>query len=248
MGVEPVVSRLCVIEPYGKVNIRVLRKAVNVRARWRGDVLHISVPPISESRLREILAGMEARIMAHKPMNTGPLYHNGFVFVTDGWRFEIVESDALPPGIADAITPNYEGEPFHFRIRYGAGSDMSSQTMQQAIGRVVKSLARYVAENLLIDQAYVEAGKIGLRIPFGHITVGRGIKRLGSCKGDGRISLSYILMFVDVESRRSTIMHEFAHLWHFNHSPEFYALWDRLLGYPHRRATLADMNLPLPGM
>lgn len=245
---KTLVSQHCIIEPYGKVHLRVLRTAVNVTARWRGDVLHLSVPPISAEKLHEVLAGMEARIMARKPAEAPLLYHDGFSFATDGWCFEVAESAALRPGRADAIKPHPADEPFRFLIRYGAGSDLSSAPMQQAIGCVVKAVAKYMAENVLIDQAHAEADRLGLKIPFGHITVGHGIKRLGCCSARGRISLSYTLMFVDTERRRSTILHEFAHLRHFNHSPEFYALWDRYLGYPHRRTTLAEMHLPLPGM
>lgn len=248
MGMKCVVSQHCRIEPFGEVHLRVLHNAVNVTARWRGDVLHVSAPPVSADRLREILTGMEPRIMAHRPSKAGPMYHDGFSFATDGWRFEIVASQALRRNHVDAIRPDASGEPGYFRIRYGEDSDMASEAMQQTIGRVVKAVGKFVAERLLIAQAYEEASRLGIPIPAGHITVGRGIRRLGCCSARGRISLSYILMFVDTESRRRTILHEFAHLRHFNHSPEFYALWDSYLGYPHHRVRLADMHLPLPGI
>lgn len=243
-----IVSQHCRIEPFGEVHLRVLHNAVNVTARWRGDVLHVSTPPVSADRLREILSGMESRIMAHKPTKAGPIYHDGFSFATDGWRFDTVASAALPRNHVDAIRLNTSAEPCCYRIRYGKDSDLSSGTMQQAIGRMVKAVGKHVAETLLIEQAYEEASRLGISIPAGHITVGRGIRRLGCCSARGHISLSYILMFVDTESRRSTILHEFAHLRHFNHSAEFYALWDSYLGYPHRRVRLADMHLPLPGI
>ena len=57
---------------------------------------------------------------------------------------------------------------------------MASEAMQQTIGRVVKAVGKFVAERLLIAQAYEEASRLGIPIPAGHITVGRGIRRLGA--------------------------------------------------------------------
>jgi len=249
MGVNKIlVSQRLILEPYGKVNIRVLSTAVNISARWRGDVLHLTVPPISAERLHVLLGEMRPRIMACKPSPQQLLYHNGFTFANDGWRFATTATAALRPGHVDAIRPCREAEPFYFLIRYGADSDLSLPEMQNTIARMVKHVARIVAEDLLLGQGYAEAHRLGISIREGSLSVSRGLKRLGTCRADGRISLSYILMFLSAEQRRSTILHEFAHLTHFNHSPAFYALWDSYLGYPHSRISLASMNLPLPGM
>ena len=242
------VSQKVLIEPFGKVSIRVMSTAVNITARWNGDELRLTIPPISADELHSALAEMQPRIMARKPSVPDALYYDGFEFATDGWRFSVVSSALLRPGHVDAIRPCIDREPFYFHIRYGRGSDVSLPAMQDAIGRVVRRVAHRVAEDLLLDQGYAEAHRLGFRISYDRLSVSRGLKRLGSCHADGRISLSYILMFLSAEQRRSTILHEFAHLTHFNHSPAFYALWDSYLGYPHSRASLESMNLPLPGM
>ncbi len=233
MGIKRLVSQHCVIEPYGKVNLVVRSNAVNVTARWHGDVLHVTLPPIDERRLREALAGMQSRIMARKPAYAAPAYHDGYTFIAEDWFFVVTETESLSAGRAEAIKMHADDGGYRFNIRYGTGSDIQSDAMQQAIGRLVKTVARHMAERLLLPQAHAEAVRLGIAIPAGHISVGRGRRRLGCCTGRGRISLSYVLMFADTETRRSIITHELAHLRHFNHSPEFYVLWDSYLGYRH---------------
>ena len=62
------------------------------------------------------------------------------------------------------------------------------------------------------------------------VSIGDAATRWGSCSSEGRIRLSWRLIFAPVEVRRYVAAHEVAHLVHLNHGPEFKALEARLFG------------------
>lgn len=53
-------------------------------------------------------------------------------------------------------------------------------------------------------------------------------RRWGSCGPDGSIRMNWRLVMAPDFVRRSVVAHEVAHLVHFDHSPRFHALLDRL--------------------
>ena len=62
------------------------------------------------------------------------------------------------------------------------------------------------------------------------VSIGDAATRWGSCSSQGRIRMSWRLIFAPVEVRRYVAAHEVAHLVHLNHGPEFKALEARLFG------------------
>ncbi len=63
--------------------------------------------------------------------------------------------------------------------------------------------------------------------------------RFGSCSYDGNICFSYRLMLYPESAREYVIVHELAHLFHMNHSKEFYSVIESVLpDYKIRRALL----------
>ena len=62
------------------------------------------------------------------------------------------------------------------------------------------------------------------------VTIGDAATRWGSCSANGRIRMSWRLIFAPSEVRRYVAAHEVAHLVHLNHGPEFKALEARLFG------------------
>ncbi len=63
-------------------------------------------------------------------------------------------------------------------------------------------------------------------------------KRFGSCGKNGNICFSYRLMLYPEAAREYVVVHELAHLKHFDHSPAFYALVERYLPDYKSRARL----------
>jgi predicted metal-dependent hydrolase len=62
------------------------------------------------------------------------------------------------------------------------------------------------------------------------VTIGDAATRWGSCSAEGRIRMSWRLIFAPPEVRRYVAAHEVAHLVHLNHGPQFKALEARLFG------------------
>jgi predicted metal-dependent hydrolase len=62
------------------------------------------------------------------------------------------------------------------------------------------------------------------------VTIGDAATRWGSCSSQGRIRMSWRLIFAAPEVRRYVAAHEVAHLIHLNHGAEFKALEARLFG------------------
>ena len=62
------------------------------------------------------------------------------------------------------------------------------------------------------------------------VTIGDAATRWGSCSAEGRIRMSWRLIFAPPEVRRYVTAHEVAHLVHLNHGPQFKALEARLFG------------------
>lgn len=56
----------------------------------------------------------------------------------------------------------------------------------------------------------------------------RARRRWGSCSSEGVLRLNWRLVQAPNAVRRSVVAHEVAHLVHFDHSPDFHALLDRL--------------------
>ena len=68
----------------------------------------------------------------------------------------------------------------------------------------------------------------GLR--YGKVTIRATRSKWGSCTAQNNISLSLFLMTLPPHLRDYVIVHELCHTVHHNHSAEFHALVDKLLG------------------
>lgn len=68
--------------------------------------------------------------------------------------------------------------------------------------------------------------------PVPPLTLSRAQRRWGSCAADGAIRINWRLIMAPDFVRQSVVAHEVAHLVHFDHSPAFHALLERLHGSP----------------
>ena len=93
--------------------------------------------------------------------------------------------------------------------------------------RVERFLKALAIERMSADVAEF-AGKAGVSVHS--VAVGDASSRWGSCSSEGRIRLSWRLIFAPPEVRRYVAAHEVAHLKHMNHGPEFKAFEARLFG------------------
>jgi len=93
--------------------------------------------------------------------------------------------------------------------------------------RVERFLKRLALERMSGDVAeFAAKADVSVR----SVVVGDASSRWGSCSSEGRIRLSWRLIFAPPEVRRYVAAHEVAHLKHMNHGPEFKAFEAWLFG------------------
>jgi len=219
------------------VHIRALSTATRFTARWKADGLHVTIPgSTSIEEYKRVMDDWTDHLLKSKPGEKPAKYSMGYRFETDDWGFEIVYDPLLRSQSIQSEFVGFsdENKTIHrFLITVAADVEPGRKSTEQAIDRLVLGIAGYMAKKVLLKQAGEEAARLCLEKRVKSFEVGRGLRRMGFCSAEGRISLSRVLMFMPRDLRRSTITHELAHLTHFDHSPAFYALWDSYLGYSH---------------
>lgn len=81
---------------------------------------------------------------------------------------------------------------------------------------------------LFASDAEEYAQAAGVSMP--QVRLSRARRRWGSCSSDGVLRLNWRLVQAPDPVRRSVVAHEVAHLVHFDHSPQFHALLERIHG------------------
>lgn len=244
---EIVPSQKYIDKRLGLIHVRTLSTATHFTARWKDDGLHITIPShTSAEEYDRILEGWIPKLLEMKPAPKNAKFYPGYKFATDDWSFEIVCNNP----VGDLyVRPSFTGfskenpEQRCFKISVSPSFDFNIIEHEKAIEKAILNTAGYVAQQVLIPQAKEEAKRLGLDNHVKTWEIGRGIKRLGCCYSKGRISLSSTLMFLPRQLRLGTITHELAHLSHFDHSPAFYALWDKYLGAPHEEIKAAVKSI-----
>lgn len=82
------------------------------------------------------------------------------------------------------------------------------------------------AQRLMADDLAEYCTRAGVTVPALRLT--RAGRRWGSCSTKGVVRINWRLVMAPDHVRRSVVAHEVAHLVHFDHSPAFHALLDRL--------------------
>lgn len=232
----------------GTVKIHTRSNARTFRACWKDDHLLVTGPSgTTAQRYNELLKEWEPKLLEMKPDEASVRYYDGFTFIGEEWSV-IVRTDVFIR--KDCLEVRHINHPTleAYEVAVDTEVDFERPAVRKAIASAIKKVAEFLGRKYLIPQGVEVASELGLLNNVKGWTVGRGRQRLGTCNARGTISLSATLMFLPKDLRRSTITHELAHLTHFDHSPEFYALWDKYLGHSHTldRARLRTIRLPIP--
>lgn len=159
-----------------------------------------------------------------------------FAFEHQGWIRE--KLDELPQPIAfehDAIIPVL-GKNRRLDIHFDPAAKITTISMfdgvisvrtnqQDPTSRIIRFLkkeARATLSNLVREKA------AEIERPVKAIQIRDTSSRWGSCGPDGRISLSWRLIFAPWEAMDYVVAHEVAHLVHLNHGKRFWALCAKL--------------------
>ena len=159
---------------------------------------------------REWLEAQLAKVpRAQDPVERGTLRHRGEELALD-WR----ASYPRRPEIADGT------------LRVGGPRETLAKRLQRWLEGEAQAL-------MLADLAEL-APRAGTALP--PLRLSRAQRRWGSCSSGGTVRINWRLVQAPDFVRRSVVAHEVAHLVHFDHSPAFHALLERIYGEPLRQA------------
>lgn len=113
----------------------------------------------------------------------------------------------------------------HVHIWVPQNADPHTPIMQKGIAREIHRHLKKAAEEFLPQRLEYWARQTGNR--YSGLVIGRGVHRLGVCRSDGRITLSFHLMYLPDRLIDYVILHELSHLSEMNHGPRFHEICNR---------------------
>ncbi len=187
---------------------------ITIRVLGNGDV-RVSAPlrePI-RSVERVILANqkkLEKTIAIQKKEHElhGHTWEHGDTFLFHGESYTL----SLIPGQADTL--KLEEGVFAFTYR---GDPPNKETLSHAL----KDLYRKAARHRIAPLVRSWAKKLSLDVP--PITIRDSKKRWGSCSSRGNLNFSLRSASLSDDELSYLVLHEMAHLVHFDHGPSFHA-------------------------
>jgi predicted metal-dependent hydrolase len=109
------------------------------------------------------------------------------------------------------------------------------------IKKVVISLYKQIAKQVLTDRTFAYAGELGV-MPTA-VKVNSAKTRWGSCSSKSSINYSWRLIMATNEIIDYVIVHELAHINELNHSPQFWAIVEYILpDYKKRQKKLKEFQ------
>lgn len=206
---------------FGRVTIRIDRRALRIISRWKGGILHITVPPgVNDNDIFRFIDNNYDKLISIRPKTRH--YSLDSPIIMDGIRFYFRRQSHAPGKIL--CTPSL---PDTF-IEIADDIDLSDDKTTHSISSILLKAAHSLAPEILIPRAEEISAKVGATPTAWRI--GRGKKTLGTCDRRGVITLSHELVFLSKELCAYIVCHELAHLLEMNHSPQFHALCDRYCG------------------
>lgn len=132
----------------------------------------------------------------------------------------------LLPDVAGRITVRVAAGTI--AVRYPASLDTADEQLQQAVRKGITEAMRREAREILPPMTESVSRRTGL--PFRSVTVRAMSSKWGSCSSRNDLSLSVYLMALPDHLIEYVIVHELCHTVHHDHSLQFHALVDKLLG------------------
>ncbi|MBX7500602.1 M48 family metallopeptidase [Qipengyuania sp. YG27] len=185
-------------------------KRLTLRLAPDGNAVRITLPHWCRSAeaiafahaRRDWLAAQLAKVPDRRdPAREGALLYRGSEIALD-WREDAPRKPALSVDT----------------LRIGGPQDTLGNRLQRWLeAEALRLFAEDAAE--YCNRAELAASEVRLT---------RARRRWGSCSSEGTLRLNWRLVQAPDHVRRSVVAHEVAHLVHFDHSPAFHALLDRL--------------------
>lgn len=205
----------------GFVEVKALEKARHVTARWRKGEVRVSVPvTMSERQVIEVIESMVPRLLAKRPEATP--YRLSEVVALPHFSFVILRDERVKKG---ELKIKRDADNL---VSVSIDPDSDLEEISPGITKhLIKFISRHYREHLL-ERGREIAHYLGL--PVKEWKIGSGMRTLGTCSRDGKITLSHALLFLSQELSDFIILHELTHLTHHDHSPNFHALLNHYTG------------------
>lgn len=203
---------------FGLITLRERTTARHLIFRARNDSLSVTVPPHTRREAvlkiidekRDVLRKLMRR-KGQSPLSPGDIIPTRtFTIEISNGTYTNVCSRQLPGKVLIMVPP---------------GIDWRTPLMQKAIAREIHRHLKKAAENFLPQRLEQWARQTGNR--YNGVIIGRGVRRLGACRSDRRITLSYHLMYLPDRLIDYVILHELAHLSEMSHNARFHEICNR---------------------
>lgn len=226
----------------GTVIITFRRGLRNITGRAGVRGVRVSAPAgASMADIRHVLDMLAER--RSRMSDAPPLFADGTVVDCTEIKFLIKQ---IPEGegrvrIADRRIPASG----IITIAVDGSLNLSDTHTALAITRIMLRVARSAVKRHLIPEAALIAEGFGCTPR--EWRVGRGLRTLGTCSADRRITLSAAVMFLPPELRHYIICHELTHLTYMDHSERFHRLCDAYCGGREKelRRRLREFKWPI---
>ena len=206
----------------GEIAIRVQHNSTRAIARWKGNILKISLPPrVTAEMFHRYLEDLKPKVLAAKPKAR---YADGSLLEFEDFSIAISHNSLVEKGY---VSTRHKGKN-EFAIDVAADLDFENPNIEKLIIKHILRIAKFMGQTRLPGIAEDVLRSIGIS-PMPEIAVSYGLSRLGYCSARRKIALSYAIMFLPAELRRLIICHEAAHLTEMNHSKDFHNLVDQYL-------------------
>ncbi len=193
---------------------------------------------LSEDEVCEIIERLLPRMPKAKECPVK--FSEGMTIECDGASFTIGRQDKSPFGVLAARTSHA-----HFSILVGCNLSMDSPKALTLISNMLRRVAVIIAPDIILPLAQNIATRLQIHPKEWKFRASK--RTLGTCRGDGSITLSSMLVFLPQELKEFVICHELAHLTQMNHSSRFHSLCDAYLNGREKelRKKLRQFQWPL---
>lgn len=206
---------------FGTIIISTRRGMKSIRSNVRNGAIELHVPTsIRYDELCKVIDDNRTKLrqMLAKSEETKLRYHEGQeVNCLGGYTINICRQQRFP---GKATFGSDTGNTLSVKIH--TGMDFGDERVTSLISQCLKLLAKRIAASVLPRFAENIATEIGTKPA--KFVIGGGLRKLGHCTAKGEIQLSCNLVFLPKHLAKFIILHELAHLTHFNHSPQFHNL------------------------
>lgn len=182
------------------------------------------------------VSGLDGRVTLTLPDGVPEAEALDFARSREGWIRRHLEARPEDVVVAPGALIPVEGVPRRIVAAQGPRVRMHGDRIEvpgETPGPRLASWLRELARDRLTGAADRHAARLGTG--YARITLRDTRSRWGSCSSRGALMFSWRLVMAPPEILDYVAAHEVAHLAEMNHSPEFWALVERLYG-PHKAA------------